>query len=414
MAGPPSRTGTVLSPVRPVMTAPSVAPADAELLRLETAVTAIATNLVDLDDNPARKDLDKTKLTGTTATAWADATDALSQLWDGYRMLTEAIAQARALRDQRRLSDADRAAFVHRVLGRSITLSTTTVPLAQRGLLGAGQVSTTCSPAELLSAMEAAFATAVAVASRTGDVWQRLLPAAADLAASLDNVRALTRTAGGGMATLDEADRLLGRFTATLATDPLGADESALASVQSLIARADAERTSAAELREALTRRLAEAHALAADVAEARRAADAAREAAEGRFPDRDIVAARGGDLRPDLAAIDALAAAGQWALISPRLSDWTRRGRDQLAALRDAAARNASLLATRNELRGRLDAYRAKALSRGLGEDATLTPLAEAARDLLYTAPCEVDTARRAVDAYQEALTATITRTQR
>ena len=396
------------------MTAPSVAPADAELLRLETAVTAIAANLVDLDDNPARKDLDKTKLTGQTAAAWADATDALSQLWDGYRMLTEVIAQARALRDQRRLSDTDRAAFLHRVLGRSITLSTTTVPLAQRGLLGAGQVSTTCSPAELLSAMEAAFSTAVTVATRAGDVWQRLLPAAADLAAALDNVRALTRAAGGSMATLDDADRRLGRFTSALATDPLGVDESALAGVRSLVARADAERTSAAELREALTRRLTEAHALAGELAEARRAADAARDAAGGRFPDRDIVAARGADLRPDLAAVDALAAAGQWALISPRLSDWTRRGREQLAALRDAAARNAALLTTRNELRGRLDAYRAKALSRGLGEDAALTPLAETARDILYTAPCDLDAARRAVDAYQESLTATIARTQR
>lgn len=396
------------------MTAPSVAPADAELLRLETAVTAIAANLVDLDDNPARKDLDKTKLTGRTAAAWADATEALSQLWDGYRMLTEVIAQARALRDQRRLSEADRAAFTHRVLGRSITLSTTTVPLAQRGLLGAGQVSTTCSPAELLSAMEAAFATAVTVAARAGEVWQRLLPAAADAAASLDNVRALTRAAGGGMGTLDEADRQLGRFTAALATDPLAVDESALASVRSLIARADAERTSAAELREALTRRLADAHALAGELAEARRAADAARDAAQGRFPDREIVVARGGDLRPDLAAIDALAAAGQWALISPRLSDWARRAREQLAGLRDAASRNAALLTTRNELRGRLDAYRAKALSRGLGEDPGLTPLAEAARDMLYTAPCDVDAARRAVDAYQEALTATIARAQR
>ncbi|HEY0530454.1 MAG TPA: hypothetical protein VGD29_02510, partial [Actinoplanes sp.] len=103
------------------MTAPSVAPADTELLRLETAVTAIAANLVDLDDNPHRKELDKTKLTGRTAGAWADATDALTELWDGYRMLTDVIAEARGLRDVRRPSDADRAAVAHRVLGRSIT-----------------------------------------------------------------------------------------------------------------------------------------------------------------------------------------------------------------------------------------------------------------------------------------------------
>ena len=397
------------------MTAPSsIAPADAELLRLETAMTAIASNLVDLDDNPARKDLDKTKLTGKTAAAWADATDALTQLWDGYRMLTDVIAEARSLRDKRRLSDADRAAFVHRVQGRSITLSTTTVPLAQRGLLGAGQVHTTCSPAELLSAMEAAFRTAVTVATQAGEVWQKLLPAAADATSAVDNVRVLIRLHGGPQATIDEADRRLGAFTRTLATDPLGVDERELIAVRDLVARADAERTSAAELKETLTQRLADAHALLDQFAEAQRAADAALDAAADRFKEQDLHVVRGPDLRPDLAAVDALAAAGQWALISPRLADWTRRARERLAALRETAAHNGGLLVARNELRGRLDAYRAKALRLGLGENAELTPLADEARAALYTAPCDLDAARAAVNAYQDALTATIARNGR
>lgn len=396
------------------MTAPEVAPADAELLRLETAVTAIAANLVDLDDNPHRKELDKTRLAGRTAAAWADATDALTELWDGYRMLTELIGKARSLRDQRRFNDRERAEFIHLVLGKSVTLSTTTVPLAQRGLLGTGQISTTCSPAELLSAMEVAFATAATVVTRAGDVWQKLLPEAADIAAELDNVRRLTRDAGGSTATLDEADRRLGAFTATLATDPLGADASALTGVRDLVGRADAERTSATDLRRALERRLDEAHMLAGELAPARRAAEAAREKVEGRFEDREIATVRDVALIPDLTAVEALAAAGQWALISPRLADWTRRAREHLAALNAATARNTTLLTSRNEMRGRLDAYQAKALSRGLGEDSTLTPLADTARDLLYSAPCDLGAARRAVDAYQEALTATIARNNR
>jgi hypothetical protein len=396
------------------MTAPSIAPADTEFLRLETAVTAIATNLVELDDNPARKDLDKTKLSGRTAVAWADATDALSQLWDGYRMLTDLIARARALRDRRRLSEADRAAFMHEVLGKSITLSTATVPLAQRGLLGAGQVHHTCTPGELLSAMEAAFATAVDVAVKAGDTWQRLLPEAAELAAAVDNVRALTRAAGGSTAVIDEADRRLGRFTAQLAGDPLGAPENDLSGVRRLIARADAERTSAAELRDSLSQRLADAHRLAGELAEAARAAQAAEHTIAGRFGENDVTYVRGADLRPDLAAIDALAMAGHWTLISPRLAEWMRRARERLAALREATARNAGMLAARNELRGRLDAYRAKALSRGLGEDSDLTPLHDAARTALHTAPCDLVAARAAVNAYQEALAAEIARFNR
>jgi hypothetical protein len=219
------------------------------------------------------------------------------------------------------------------------------------------------------------------------------------------------RGLGGGSVALAEADRRLSAFTATLAGDPLSVDESELAGIRALIARADAERTSAAELRENLGQRLADAHRLAGELAEADRQAQHAAAAAADRFRERDIATVRGGDLRPDLAAIDALATAGQWALISPRLADWTRRARERLAALRSATTHNGGLLAARNELRGRLDAYQAKALRVGLGESGDLSRLSEAARTALFTAPCDLDAARAAVNAYQDALTATIAR---
>jgi hypothetical protein len=396
------------------MTAPMLA-ADTELARLEKAVAAIAANLVELDQNPDRQQLGRIKLTGRTATLWTDAGDALARLWQGHRQLGEVIARAKALRGQRRMNDADRAAYQHEVLGSSITLSTATVPLAQRGLLGSGQVVSTCTPAELLAAMESAFNTAVAVVTGAGEAWRRATPAAADAADALLRIRDLTRQTGAGALAaeanrlLDEADRLLGDLTGVLLSDPLGADLSGLDRVRTLIARADAERTSAAELRASLTQRLRDARSLVAEIEAEQQAADAARDAVAGRFPDRSIIVVRGNDPRPELAAIDALAAAGHWALISPRLSAWNRQARERLENLRSARARNAGLLAERNELRGRLDAFRAKALSRGLGEDATLNPLAQTARDALYQAPCDLAVARAAVDAYQDALSATI-----
>ncbi|MEU4692827.1 hypothetical protein [Actinoplanes sp. NPDC023714] len=383
------------------MTDPALSRADTELERLAGAVTAMAANLVELDENPDRKELGATALTGHTATAWADAEDALARLWQGHRQLGELIAQARALRGQRRV-DAD--AYTRLVLGGSITLSTSTVPLAQRGLTGAGQVSTVCSPADLLAAMEAAFATAVDVVTRAGERWRTLLPGAADAAAALAHARALQ-----GSPLLDDADRLLGAFTGTLATDPLAADPSVLDRVRALVARADAERTSAFELRAWLEQRLRDARALTAEIAAARRAADAARQAAAGRFPEQRIATVRGSDPGIELAAIEALAAAGQWSLIPPRLTRWKREAAERLAALRAAAAHNTALLTERNELRGRFDAYRAKALRRGLGEDAALTPLAEAARAALHEQPCDLEAARAAVGAYQDALSTTI-----
>jgi hypothetical protein len=380
--------------------------ADAELLRLEAAAASVARNLVELDDNPARKDLDKGPLTGATAAAWADATTALTSLWDGYRLLTDLVTRSRELRGQRRFTDADRAAYVEQVLGRSITLSTTTVPLAQRGLLGAGQVSTACTPAELLAAMEAAFATVVAVTVRAGETWARLLPATADVAAALDRVRELTRAAGGDLGGLDDADRRLQDFLSTLAGDPFGCTDAGLDPIRAAVELADAERTSVAELRAALARRLAEAHTLAGQVGTAVAAAQVAEAAAAAKFTAGAITAgADGPDLGADLAAVDALAAAGHWHLVGGRLADWTRRAGQRLDAAQSAAARNTALFADRSELRGRLEAYQAKAARRGWAEHATLSPLAEAAKVALYTAPCDLDAARRSVGAYQEAI---------
>ncbi|GIF15846.1 hypothetical protein [Actinoplanes teichomyceticus] len=406
----PDRPGSPLTGGAAPMTSPPVASADAELARLETAVQAITRNLVELDEHPTRKDLDSRSLTGRTASEWADASAALGTLWDGYRMLTESITRARLLRGQRRLGDADRARYVHEVLGPSIVLSTSSVPLAQRGLLGAGQVTATCSPAELLAAMERAFATAVDVVTRAGEAWRMLLPAAAEAAAGLRELR----TSGAPGPLGDQADRLLGELTAALATDPLGAEPAVLDRVGDLIRRAQAERDSAAELRASLTRRLAQARERADELDRAGRAAAEAHARVSGRFPEARIATVRRLNLRPDLAAIEALATAGQWALISPRLARWSREAAERLAALQAVTVHNDRLLAERNELRGRLDAYQAKALRHGLGEHPALIPLAERARAGLYTAPCELEQARAAVNAYQEALTATITRDAR
>ncbi len=62
-------------------------------------------------------------------------------------------------------------------------------------------------------------------------------------------------------------------------------------------------------------------------------------------------------------------------------------------------------LLGRRDELRGRLEAYRAKAAEHRLDEHEELSGLHTEARDLLYTAPCDLPSATRAVFAYQRAL---------
>ena len=76
------------------------------------------------------------------------------------------------------------------------------------------------------------------------------------------------------------------------------------------------------------------------------------------------------------------------------------------LDAARGLAAGGGASLAQRNELRGRLDAYHAKALALGRAEDTALDGLYRQARDALFTAPCDLQHCESLVLAYQRELT--------
>jgi hypothetical protein len=60
-----------------------------------------------------------------------------------------------------------------------------------------------------------------------------------------------------------------------------------------------------------------------------------------------------------------------------------------------------------REELRGLLGAYKAKAARLGAAEDGVLAQRYDRARDLLWTAPCDLAAAADAVSGYQQAVLA-------
>jgi hypothetical protein len=60
--------------------------------------------------------------------------------------------------------------------------------------------------------------------------------------------------------------------------------------------------------------------------------------------------------------------------------------------------------LAVRAELRGRLDAYKAKVARQGSAEDPVLIERYDAARRMLWSAPCDLRAAEQAVLRYQQA----------
>ena len=93
----------------------------------------------------------------------------------------------------------------------------------------------------------------------------------------------------------------------------------------------------------------------------------------------------------------------------------WTRLGAEldlldgELAAatarFHEAERAVVAVLDKREELRGLLGAYKAKAARLGAAEDPGLAENYDRARDLLWTAPCNLAEAEAAVAGYQQAV---------
>jgi hypothetical protein len=121
--------------------------------------------------------------------------------------------------------------------------------------------------------------------------------------------------------------------------------------------------------------------------------------------PVLDALEYAGPVLRPMLGALDRLQLDSQW----PRLRDVVRELDEQStmaidrAEERRGAAR--ALIEQRDELRGRLESYRAMAIWYGHAEDLDLADEYERAYQMLWSAPCDLSQAGAGVVRYQRAV---------
>jgi hypothetical protein len=150
---------------------------------------------------------------------------------------------------------------------------------------------------------------------------------------------------------------------------------------------------------------------LAAELlAEARRAEADAREAhaaARAKIAGAAVAAPAGlpADLAAELDGATALVRSAAWREADAALERWTERATQARDAARRSAAANRAPIALRDELRGRLDAYRAKSRSLRRLEDPVLAALHDRARRALHTAPTDLDAAAALVRRYQQSL---------
>lgn len=383
----------------------------------------IAAALLDLDSHPGHLFLrGNTRLSGRTARSWAGAQAEMATLWSRFDLYRGALDRARALRAQaHRPSQELLAELTEQLRGRSVELSCEQVPIEERSLTGPTEVRQWASLTELVDGMNTAYAHVADVVAAVDQAWSAL---AARFTPVEDAWRALSTQAdslgvptGGGPLARDLArcgDELAAlretAFCDPLALhDPSGAGGAAggLSQVESQLAGLHGRVAAVAQVRDEfdarvdrLRTRLGEVDAVRAETQ--RVWLDVlAKIAAPGAPPPTGPVVS----VRDELAALAAVRASGQWQQLADQMSTLEH----QVAELHDAAQvalrETTELLDRRTELRGRLEAYRAMARRQGRAEDAELAAYHEAARDLLWAAPCDLRAATRAVARYQQAV---------
>jgi chromosome segregation ATPase len=287
-------------------------------------------------------------------------------------------------------------------------------PFGQRQLTTGASTNLTLRAA--VSDMKRAYADASALYSAAETIWNEVSDGLRQAGAALEDAQ---RTSAGladdALAgALAAADTSLTNLRETLNTDPLAlwgagrADTTRLDRLREQVAAVAARANELARLRDGAGRRIA---ALAAAIAAARAARQdaaaaqdraAAKIAAAAPQPLPDL-----GGLTSALSALPDLQAAGRWARLDSELDALEKDTATATQRCREADRAAVAQLDRREELRGLLDAYKAKAAGLGAAENAELEAAYEQARGVLWTAPCDLAVAAAAVTAYQQAVLA-------
>jgi hypothetical protein len=364
----------------------------------------IQANLLDLDGSFGKRLLAGATLTGITRQRWESAAATLAALWElyaAYSAVIDRAAEALARRPgQRELAD-----ITALLTGPSVEIDRGPAPLAHRNLADAGREQLTLTAAR--ARMSSAFAEVTEVVSAAEQAWNDVAGQLDSAAADLSGVEVLGDQ--DLAAELAEVQAELDRLRGLLNADLLGGQANP-AAADRLLDRAGAVAARSAGLarvRDGARQRIAAVTA-AADAARAARedAAEACLRAA-AKITAVPPVPADCTDLSARIAALDTLLTAGRWTRLSSELDLIERELASATSNFRDTERTVAALLSRRDELRGLLDAYKAKAARLGAAEDPGLAARYGQARELLWTAPCDLNAAADAVNRFQQAVLA-------
>ncbi|MEU8571167.1 hypothetical protein AB0C51_22960 [Streptomyces pathocidini] len=407
--------------------------ADRALARLGAEHEAVESSLLALQDHAGRRLLEGTELTGATRGRWAEAEERVTALWAHFEAFTALLQQARELRARRRWpTPAELAELTELLTGPSVAL-----PAHRDERDGEGERPAAAEqpgggerlrPDELVERMNGWYARALDVIVAADAVWSAL-PARMDLlSAELRRTRSLAHSVGvrpGEHPAGDDLERITAGLTALRAevvSDPLAFwTPAASASSAPGGGRPDTSRydrearalddvrreiEAVLDVRQDAERRLAVLRDVLSRADRTLTEARQARGEVLAKIAASEVPAVSG----PPTALHEQLAAAAdyrrraQWHRLSPLLDRLEERAEDELVRARESLTAVTAPLAVRAELRGRLDAYRSRVTRHGMAEDPLLVERYDAARRILWSAPCDLRAAEYAVRRYRQA----------
>jgi hypothetical protein len=382
---------------------------DERIAKIRTVLDRATGNLVELDADVTRRLLESsTSLRGVTAESWADASRRHAELWRGQFALESVLTQIAETRGTRR-------SLPHATLIRlDQLLGTECVELPRPP--GPGLPKLTDGPAPTISlTIEAAlrqmsedYEVVARVVAAVADVWGEPAERLHRVAGEVEELEQRLRDQGVRRSNELQAIALAVAETELLVRDdPLALSPT---TVEELQARATRLRASLEEILRGRAARLADLEAVEESIAAGRAAVAAGRE-------ELDRVARKILVLDETRAALERVALeydrlAGEAGLArQPGATGSCSALAVQAEGLMEEVTRLAGTvdagIRTRDELRGVLTAYQAKAQALGLAEDVELGELYAATREELYSAPCDLGRAEQRVLEYQRAIRA-------
>ena len=378
----------------------------------------IQANLLELDASFGKRLLAGAALTGVTKLQWDAAVADLAAVWEIFAVYASVVQRAvETLDGTRRPSVPLLEELAVLLTGPAVVLAGREVPLAQRQLTGSDRPREHVTLDQAVSRMTTAYSRVTQVVAVAERVWN-------EVSARLDEIAAVLGPAiqpdhgpadEGLRREVSAVDAELKRTRELLNSDPLELwqdEQVAAGGLYQLLERARAVGSLTAELtklHEDAARRIAEAASLVAAAQDCEQHARSAYEEAAQKISANQLPAlpATTAPLTERLAGLDPLRAAGRLPRLATELAAIEKEAAAAAVRWKEAEGAARASLARRSELRGLLDAYRAKAGKLGAAENPQLTRRYQVARDSLWSAPCDLAASADAVRSYQQAVLA-------